>query len=147
MKVDLEDRHEKELGNPVSGMDRVGLLPVIGKNDSDLSVIVRIDHSHSLGHPETMPERKAGPGSHQGHEFPVLYVDRQTGGKKMPPSRGKDHRTRNAGPQVKPGRAFGRIVRQGDLFASEKRVVETDLDFSSHGQGSPGWRVFITEKT
>ena len=51
-KIDQNDRHEEELGDPVSGEDGIGLPSVIGQNDPDLPMVVRIDHTDTLGHPD-----------------------------------------------------------------------------------------------
>ena len=54
VEIGLENREEEKLGDPVSGMDRIGIDTIIGENDPDFPMVVGVDHAHSLSHPEAM---------------------------------------------------------------------------------------------
>lgn len=53
-KVGTEDRQKEQLGDSVSGMHGVGVISVVGQDNPDLPVVVRIDHPDPLRHPNSV---------------------------------------------------------------------------------------------
>lgn len=57
-QVNLDNWLEHQLRNSISAIYPVGLRPIVGKDNADFAMIVRVDNTDALSDTNTVPQRK-----------------------------------------------------------------------------------------
>lgn len=79
MQSNLYNRLEHQLGNTVTGLNMEGFVTIVCQNDTDFSMIVRIDNTDALCNTDTMLQRQSRTRGNNSYKTWVHHIEGNTG--------------------------------------------------------------------